>query len=114
MRSYIGCFLLLTGCYSEPDFVEEFQSLYCPTLFACYESLGANCDEIQCLYPDQATCQEDWDAVYADGLGACTEDERFVAEKGEECIEKLKVFDCTQLANKVLPNACSQVCASRD
>ena len=114
MRSYLGLFLILTGCYSEAEFVAELQSSYCPSLFSCYETLEANCTEIQCLYATQADCQDDWDAAYADDQGACTDTERFSAEYAALCIEKLASFDCTRLANKELPSACSQVCASDD
>lgn len=114
MRSYLGFTLFLMGCYSEPEFVAELQSMYCPALFSCYETLEADCTEIQCLYANEADCQDDWDAAYANDQGACTDEETYSAEYAALCIEKLESFDCTRLANKELPSACSQVCASND
>ena len=100
-----------TGCYSEKDFVDDLQRVYCDALFACYDELDADCSVLTCLYTDEAACEDTLAGYYADDRGACAEDQPFVPNEGLTCISALQNFECTRMVSGAFPPSCERSCA---
>jgi len=106
----IGALCATAGCYSEKDFVDDLQTVYCDALFACYDALEADCDVLTCLYPDEASCEATLAGYYEDDRGACNDDSRFVPNEGLTCVSALQTFECARMVSGEFPPSCERAC----
>ena len=102
-----GIVVSAAGCYSEADYAEDYWSVNCSKIFACYDA-----SDIEVLsYSNEAECLE-YFAPNQDSLQADVESETctFDGNEASTCIQEFDELSCEDFMASELPEACHEIC----
>lgn len=109
MRYTLPLLALLGACYSETDFVEEYDQAFCEKVFQCSDE-----SVLPFLpYDDVDACAE-YRAAQTDPEAPLGEDCAYDAGSAQDCVEQLAALTCRDYDDGVQPTACDQVCAEEE
>ena len=111
----LGAFGLVTGCYNEDKFADDYSAATCDNLSSCEADIVAAYVE---LGMDEATAQSTYDTTYT---AACeTEAEEgeegdeecaFNADNAQTCVDEVSAMSCDFWSTGTgYPESCSSVC----